>query len=158
MHAEQPVVKAFLGALRETLSTMAMLEVEVQETAPCERLGGSLDVSATLGLCGDREGLLVLSLDGGLAAQVVAAMLGVGEDEVGDDLCDGVGEVANMVAGSAKTALEEGDHRFSLSIPATIEGAKHEVTPSTRTPGVLARCSVEGRPLVMALWMHGIED
>jgi len=158
MHGEQPVVKAFLGALRETLSTMAMLEVEVDETTACERLEGSLDVSATLGLCGEREGLLVLSFDGGLASRVVAAMLGVGEDEVGDDLCDGVGEVANMVAGSAKTILEESDHRFSLSLPATIEGAKHEVTPSTRTPGVLVRCSVQGLPLVMALWMQGIES
>ena len=157
MGVENPIEKAFQEAARETLSTMAMLEMEVGESVPARSISSTLGLTATMGLCGESEGLLVLSLGAPLACRIVASMLGMEEDEVEDDLVDGVGEIANMVAGGAKTALADGPHAFDLSLPAMIRGAKSEVTPMAGTPGLTMNCKVGEETLLMGVWMHGME-
>lgn len=157
MTADHPVVKAFTDAAVDTLSTMAMLDLEKGEITRVEAFENTLDYTATMGLCGEREGLLVLSLESETARHIVAAMLGEDESEIDGDLVDGVGELANMIAGTAKTTLGKDDYHFELSIPAVIEGEKNIVTPQTGFKGVRMECSVGEAPFVIAIWMEGLD-
>ena len=129
MTVDHPIVKAFVDAAVQTLTTMAMLELEPGEVTQVKAFENTLDYTATMGLCGEKEGILVLSLESSLARQIVAAMLGEDESEIDSDLLDGVGELTNMIAGSAKTELGRSSYHFNLSIPAVIEGEKSIVTP-----------------------------
>jgi len=148
------VIDAFLEAARDTLGTMAMLELDVQGVAPVARFDATRELTATMGLGGENEGLLVLSLDAPLARRAVSSMLGVGEEEVEDDLFDGVGELANMIAGAAKTALTGGPHHFELSIPACTSGAGRSLSALAGTTGFRVEGRVAGEPLDVAVWLR----
>ena len=158
MTVDHPIVKAFVGAAIETLNTMAMLELETGEISQVQALENTLDYTATMGLCGEKEGLLVLSLESSLARQVVAAMLGEDESEIDGDLLDGVGELTNMIAGSAKTELGKAGYHFNLSIPAVIEGEKNVVTPQTASTGLRINLSCGGREFVLGIWTSGLAE
>lgn len=158
MTVDHPIVKAFVDAAVQTLTTMAMLELEPGEVTQVEAFENTLDYTATMGLCGEKEGILVLSLESSLARQIVAAMLGEDESEIDSDLLDGVGELTNMIAGSAKTELGRSSYHFNLSIPAVIEGEKSIVTPQSASSGVRVSMTCGGRQFVIGIWTQGLSD
>jgi len=86
----------------------------------------SYDVSGIIGFSGSAFGSVALSFPKETAQKIVAAMLG-DEDVTDEYIADGVGELANMVAGVAKTALAESGIRTFISIPRTVIGAGHYV-------------------------------
>jgi chemotaxis protein CheX len=97
----------------------AMLGIPV-EPAPGVEIDGGRSVSGVVHINGDWEGAIAVNCPEPLARDVTAAMLGLGEDELGDeDVRDAIGEVANMTAGNVKGLLE-GECR--LSLPAVSEG------------------------------------
>lgn len=156
MTLDHPIVKAFSNAAVETLNTMAMLELECAGTRQVKAFEMTLDYTATMGLCGENEGLLVVSVGKSLLRSVVAAMLGEDESEVDNDLVDGIGELANMIGGAAKGTLASADYHFELSIPAVITGEKNVVTPQTTSEGVRIDCICSGEPLVIGVWSEGL--
>ncbi len=158
MSEVDPILQAFVDAAVETLRTMAMLELEPGEVTSAAAFDDTLDYTTTMGLCGENEGLLVLSLESDLARKIVASMLGEDESEIDGDLLDGVGELANMIAGSAKTVLGQTDYHFDLSIPAVLNGKDTNVTPQTPTDGLRVACTCEGRSFVLGIWIKGIGD
>lgn len=87
------------------------------------------DVSAIIGLSGEEDGTVVISFPEDVARRAVGRILGQDEmKEVDQDVADGVGELVNVVAGSAKRGLAaRGLGRFSFSLPTVILGAKHRV-------------------------------
>lgn len=156
MSSEDPILKAFADAAVETLKAMAMLDLETGEVSEVRALEDTLDYSATMGLCGENEGLLVMSLESSLARQIVATMLGADESEIDSDLLDGVGELLNMIAGTAKTTLARSGHHFNLSIPAVLEGAKTAVTPQTPLAGLQINCRCSDGEFILAIWTKGL--
>ena len=83
------------------------------------------DVSGIIGLSGQAQGTVVLSLDKSVALQATATMLMCETTEINSDVVDAVGELTNMVAGSAKAQLTE--YKLSISLPGVIKGVGHEV-------------------------------
>ncbi len=156
MTLDHPIIKAFGDAAVQTLTTMAMLELECASATPVDSFEDTLDFTATLGLCGDNEGLLVVSVGTSLLTSVVAAMLGEDESEVAGDLVDGAGELANMIGGAAKGVLGAADYHFDVSIPAVITGEKNVVAAQTANKGVRIDCVCDGKPFVIGLWTQGL--
>ncbi|HTN76535.1 MAG TPA: chemotaxis protein CheX, partial [Pirellulaceae bacterium] len=75
----------------------------------------------------------VVSLSKEVALKAASAMLMMEATEIDNDVIDAVGEIANMVAGSAKAELAE--FELSISLPSVITGRGHEVRfPSNVTP------------------------
>jgi chemotaxis protein CheX len=91
------------------------------------------DVSGIIGLSGQAQGTVVLTLDRNVALQATSTMLMCETTEINSDVVDAVGELTNMVAGSAKAQLTE--YKLSISLPGVIKGEGHEVCfPSDVTP------------------------
>jgi chemotaxis protein CheX len=91
------------------------------------------DVSGVIGMSGNAVGTVVLSLSANVALKAASAMLMTEMTEVNADVIDAVGELTNMVAGSAKAKLEE--LHLSISLPTVITGDGHIVRfPSDVTP------------------------
>jgi chemotaxis protein CheX len=81
------------------------------------------EVSAVIGVTGKAAGTIVLSLSRGTALEVLNRMVGIETTEITADVCDAVGELTNMIAGSAKAQMERLE--LSISIPNVISGPGH---------------------------------
>jgi chemotaxis protein CheX len=90
-------------------------------------------VSGVIGLSGKAIGTVVLSVSTEVALKAASTMLMAETTEINDDVIDAIGELTNMVAGTAKAELEE--YELSVSLPNVITGNDHDVHfPSNVTP------------------------
>lgn len=124
--------QTIIDATQEIFSSMVMLGTT--PGTPFERLDVPLTdcVSGTISLTGKVNGLLSIHLPNQSALEVSGAFLDLEIDEIDDDVCDAIGELANMLAGNLKAALDPGGSDIQLSIPATDYGDQYSVE---RLPG-----------------------
>jgi chemotaxis protein CheX len=91
------------------------------------------EVSGVIGLSGKAQGTVVLGLSRNAALGAAEAMLQERQPEINSDVTDAVGELVNMIAGSAKAKLEHLE--MSVSLPTVITGKNHCVEfPTKVTP------------------------
>jgi chemotaxis protein CheX len=81
------------------------------------------DVSGVIGLSGTAKGTVVLSFCREAALQAAGHMLGERLESINADVRDAIGELTNMIAGSAKAQLEQ--FSLSVSLPTVITGKGH---------------------------------
>jgi chemotaxis protein CheX len=121
------IAEAIKSSTAEVFSTMLGIEIAAGETlsgqtAGCPHSG----VVALLGLAGDWVGSGSLSCDPPLACKMAAQLLMAEYDTVNDEVLDAVAEVANMIIGNVKTALELKLGPLGLSTPTVIYGRNFE--------------------------------
>ncbi len=124
-------INPFLVSTANTFRTM--LNCEIQRGELGLQTGRLHEISGIIGLSGRAMGMVILSLSQSVALKVASTLLMVETDEIDDDVIDAVGEMTNMVAGSAKAELSEFD--MSISLPSVITGGRHRIRfPSNVTP------------------------
>jgi chemotaxis protein CheX len=136
-------VNPFLTAVKDVFETM--IEVSFSVGKPCLKKDGipSHEVSGIIGISGEVTGSVVISLSEKTALQLASALLGDQLTELDEDCVDAIGEIANMVAGSAKNAFPVGN--TSLSVPTVVIG-KHEVNYPSSIPIISIPCETsEGK-------------
>ncbi len=81
------------------------------------------DIAGVIGMTNGITGSCLVSFPMSLARNIVARFLGeTPESLTADMVSDGIGEVANMVAGAAKREFVGTDYRFDISTPSVIAG------------------------------------
>jgi len=80
----------------------------------------SAQVTAVIGISGRAKGTIVLGMSTEMACEILRRMVGTEVHTVTDEVCDAVGEVTNMIAGSAKSQLAK--YELSISLPNVITG------------------------------------
>ncbi len=112
---------------QEIFSSMIMLEISPGE--PFKRETSTLEhsVSGIIGLAGSVKGMLAIHLPKTAALAVTTAFLGMDVEEVDEDVCDAIGELANMLGGSIKSILDPTGSDVQLSIPSAIHGEEYAV-------------------------------
>jgi chemotaxis protein CheX len=126
-------INPFVNATIEAFDKM--LGCEVHRGALTLKTGPhtSFEISGVIGLSGNAIGTVVLSFSKELALKAAGTLLMTEMTEITGDVVDAVGELTNMVAGSAKSKLEE--LQLSISLPNVVTGAGHEIRfPSEVTP------------------------
>ena len=94
------------------------------------------DVSGLLVLVGEQPIIIRIATDRVSAIKFVSLMTGLAVEDVTDDLItDGVGELANIVAGRAKAVINTEIPRHTLTPPAVIDGDHHTMLFKSRTAG-----------------------
>lgn len=121
MQLEQVII----DATEEIFSSMVMLGTTpgpafVRSDAPLVD-----SVSGIIRLDGAYCGLLAIHLPTQSALEVSGSFLDLHLDEVGEDVCDAVGELANMLAGNVKAVLDPSGSGIQLSMPETIFGDEY---------------------------------
>jgi chemotaxis protein CheX len=112
-----------------------MLGAELTRGQPFVKTGSQPrhDISGVIGLSGKARGTIVLSLDREAALRTTEVMIHERPLHIDANVIDAVGELANMIAGSAKARLEE--FELSVSLPSVIMGKGHCVEfPSNTQP------------------------
>ena len=116
-------INPFIAATTNVFDTMVGIQLHRGVPALKDGYQPSHEVSAVIGLSGKAKGTVVLSLDREVAIQVAAALLQEQPAGLNADVADAMGEMANMIAGKAKSQLEH--LSMSLSLPTVVTGKGH---------------------------------
>ena len=124
-------INPFVTAVKKLFNTM--IEVPFKLGKPSLKKGSvpEYEISGIIGLSGTVSGCVVINLSREIALQLVSALIGDEVTELDDDCTDAIGEIANIIAGNAKTDFpSEGT---TISVPSVVIG-KHKVSYPSGLP------------------------
>lgn len=128
-------IQPFVSATNDVFQTMLGWDL----TVGAPTAGGVnpvFDVSGLIGLSGVCRGMVVISMGGATAMKAAGAMLGSEPTELDADVLDALGELTNMIGGTAKTRLEE--YALTIGLPTVISGTGQRIMfPSGAVPIVI---------------------
>lgn len=124
---EEDMARHVINATKEVFSTMVMMDLE-----DCFPLQESVNhfqcsVSGMVGMAGLYTGILAIHCPQSFALRITSNMLGMEVEEVGEDVNDALGEIANMLGGHVKMVLSKGGTDINLSIPTVISGEEYSI-------------------------------
>jgi chemotaxis protein CheX len=116
-----------IAATKEVFSTMVMMALEDNYplTEPVTKFHCS--ITSMVGMAGTYSGILSIHCPQALALTITSNMLGMDVEEIGEDVNDALGEIANMLGGHVKQVLSKGGLDLNLSIPTVISGEEYTV-------------------------------
>lgn len=126
----------FVRSLQEVLTTMAGTKVTVGRPSYKTDPGSTHDVSGIIGFSGDFIGSMVLTFKEATAVAIVKAFAGAELSLGSTDFTDAIGELANMIAGSAKKAFGG----TNISLPTVVIGHGHLIGRLNDVPCILIPC------------------
>ncbi|MCA9122150.1 MAG: chemotaxis protein CheX [Planctomycetaceae bacterium] len=85
----------------------------------------TFDISGIIELRGSATGVVAISLSRDAALGITGALLDLCPTEIDAEVVDAVGELANIIAGGAKSKLEVLE--MSISLPKVICGQSHKI-------------------------------
>lgn len=121
------ILNPFIGATIGALKKIAGIEPRRGDPRLKGRNEGSYDISGIVGISGQVKGSVNLSFREAVALQVVGGFVGEAVHAVDDHVIDAVGELANIIAGGAKSVLAEAGYDLKISIPTVIVGHDHVI-------------------------------
>jgi chemotaxis protein CheX len=89
---------------------------------------------------------VVINLSEALALRMASGLIGEEMSELDEDCTDVVGEIANMIAGNAKTEFPV--ENCSISVPSVVIG-KHRVAYPKGVPIISVPCKTDDGELVI---------
>lgn len=119
-------VNPFLASTKNTFETMVQLKVTPGALQLKKQPFPTYDVSGIIGLSGDAVGSISISFPRVTALKVVSKFIGQEIKIVGAEITDAVGELANIIAGSAKRDLV--GMNLAISLPSVIIGRSHRLS------------------------------
>ncbi len=121
------VARPFIKAVVDVLRTMAGIDAVVGKPYTKNDNSAAGDVSAIVGVTGDKKGSISVTFTRSCAIALVKGMLGDDIQDVLQDTQDAVGEVTNMVSGQARAGLVDLGITLQGSTPTVIVGAGHTI-------------------------------
>ena len=135
--ATAQLIANFMGSIQEVLATMASITVKVGTPTLKTDPAPSYDVSGIIGFSGDFVGSMVLSFHQQTAAKIILGFTGSEIAPDSPDFADAIGELANMIAGSAKKAFTG---NTSITVPSVIIGSGHVLARFHDMPCIIIPC------------------
>lgn len=129
--SDAELAKPFIQATKHVLVTMAKVTPAPGKPYVKKSNTADGDVSAIVGLTGDKHGSISLSFTKKCALAVVRGMLGDDIQDIIQDAKDAVGEVTNMISGQARAALSQMGLNMQASTPTVVFGDNHTITHVT---------------------------
>jgi chemotaxis protein CheX len=139
-------INPFLIAVQNIFETMIDVNFKLGKPSLKKDTVPSYEVSGIIGLSGSVSGCVVLNLSKDIALQLASALLDEKLTEVNEDCTDAIGEIANMIAGNAKTDFPV--ENTSISVPSVVIG-KHKITYPSGVPIVSIPCETSAGRLVI---------
>jgi chemotaxis protein CheX len=138
MEAEH--MQPFVEETINTCEVMLGVKPEAKELETKDSTDGTYDISAIIGISGSGAGGVVMSFPEDVACKLVSKMLGEEITELNQDVCDGIGELVNIITGNAKRGLVKfGYGDLSLSLPNVVIGKHRTVWRSKDMPCLMKR-------------------
>ncbi len=139
------------AATQEIFSSMVMLDVTPGESFKRGDSKLCNSISGIIGLAGTSKGMLAIHLPNEAALAITTAFLGMDVEEIDEDVCDAIGELANMLGGSMKAILDPGGSDIQLSIPSAVHGEEYAVDCLADAETVAVPFSFNGQTFMVEL-------
>lgn len=108
--------------VRDVLLTMTSYETNPSETVYSSATGR---LTCAVFFAGTWKGGVILECPQAMAFEFTSRLMRIpAPDSFNDDVCDSLGELANMIGGNLKSVLPPGS---SLSIPTVVEGTHYSL-------------------------------
>ncbi|GAB7025725.1 chemotaxis protein CheX [Geotalea toluenoxydans] len=148
---EEDLAGYVIHATKEVFNTMVMLDLE--DSYPLREPVTTFHCSVTgmVGLAGTYTGILSIHCPKAFALRITSNMLGMDVADVGEDVNDALGEIANMLGGYVKQILSKGGLDINLSIPTVISGEEYTVNSMSDDNCVIIPFTNEGERFLVAL-------
>ncbi|MCL2411269.1 MAG: chemotaxis protein CheX [Treponema sp.] len=102
------------------------------------------DVSGIIGLSGEANGAVAISLKEDTAFKLTSILTGKEYKSIDSEVTDVLGEIVNIVAGNVKNVFEK-KHRIKITMPSIIKGKAHSIVwPSERARIICIPFSIFG--------------
>jgi chemotaxis protein CheX len=134
------LVVPFVSSVRTVFSTMVGIDISVRQPHLKSDPVHTYDISGIIGFSGGISGSVVLNFPAAAAAAIVQAFTGSPVSVDSPDFADAIGELANMVAGAAKTELGQNS---TISTPTVVRGSGHSIAMLTDVPCIVIPCRTE---------------
>lgn len=117
-----------INSVIDVFYTMLSMEIESIQEIPADFREEKRTVG-TVSFAGDVHGMFNIQVNDNFARQMAAAMLGIEEEEVGDDeeIFDVIRELSNIIGGNLKSAFVDVGLACVLSTPAITNGLDFHV-------------------------------
>ncbi|MCP3953201.1 MAG: chemotaxis protein CheX [Desulfobacterales bacterium] len=113
-------IKPFVDAVENLFNTMLDLPFALEKPYIKKEPVPEYEIAGIIGMSGGVSGCVVINMRKSLALQLVSELLDEEMTELDDDCIDAIGEIANMIAGNAKTDFP--DENCSISVPSVVIG------------------------------------
>lgn len=131
MNAE--AVEPFIMSTQDLFSTMLGCTAVRADSAPANRPTAPREIMALTGLSGVARGMVALIFPEDTALQMVNRLLAADYNALDDTVSDAIAEMANIVAGGAKSRLNRAGHSpIDLSLPMVIRGNGYRIHGPSR--------------------------
>lgn len=148
-------INPFLSATVETFARMARLKVVSGKPYLFTDQQNGKDISGVIGLSGTLKGAVVIGMPEKVALLMVERLIGQHFDKLTAEVNDGVGELANIIAGYAKKDLT--GEEIQIALPTVIYGPKHTVSMPSDVPVVVIPFTSELGDFVIEVGMKQVE-
>jgi len=120
------IATPLVQAVSEFMSSMVGVDCTIEPLA--DRVQSAAYVSGIITLTGNANGQVAVMFPREVGISLVAQLLGMNGSEVDEEILrDGIGEIANILAGSAKGKLSEVGFDLKLSLPSVVTGVCHHI-------------------------------
>jgi len=144
----------FVQAVTNVFRTMIGLEVTVGEPRPGATGGPGFYASAIVGMSGSLSGVAAIRLPEDSGYAIIKALTGeAAADLPMRDFVDAVGELANMVVGSAKTLFSVTEP-LTITVPSVVIGNGHCFSPLGGMSGYAIPCSCDVGAFVIEVFLQ----
>ncbi|MCL4693933.1 MAG: chemotaxis protein CheX [Candidatus Hydrogenedentes bacterium] len=121
-------INPFIEAVYDLFQTMLEGKVSRGEIGVCAGSKNPRDIMAIIGMSGPTRGTVALSFPTTTALAMVGKLLGQNVTIIDETVSDGIAELVNIVAGSAKAKLVKDDETpMDLSLPTVVRGNNYSV-------------------------------
>lgn len=134
------LVVPFVASVRTVFSTMVGVEITVRQPHLKKDPAVEYDLSGIIGFSGGISGSVVLNFTTASAQGIIKAFVGSTVDPESPDFADAIGELANMVAGAAKTEMGE---NANISTPTVVRGRGHTIARLSDVPCIVIPCKTD---------------
>lgn len=120
---DKGLVGAFVDGLIKTLGEMAQTKVKPGKAVVEHKATAKGEVAGIIGMVsGEMKGTLLITFSRDSVFKILENMLGETYTDFTPEVKDAVGELTNMIYGSAKTTLNKTGYNFEMAIPTVITG------------------------------------
>ena len=148
-------INPFIESLVDTFSTMTGLTPVSLAPFLKDDQEAMADITGLITFASDTvRGSVALSLDEQLALMVFERFTGDRATSLNADVTDCVGELANMVAGGAKSRLSETGQTFRISLPKVQIGREIHIDHNIASPAIVIPFDAGGLALKIEVAME----
>ncbi|MBL7543223.1 MAG: chemotaxis protein CheX [Bdellovibrionaceae bacterium] len=120
---DKTLINSFIDGVSKTLKTMANTDLTYGKPYVEQKFAARGEIAGVVGMVSNQyKATLTLSFPKPAILLILENMLGEKHTDISAEVFDAVGELTNMIYGSAKATLNDLGYNFEMAIPTVIQG------------------------------------